>query len=200
MVNINLLPPQIKLKIKRNKQVANIFSICLVIVIGVGVLGVIFSSVKATLLEPKLNSLKEQIKEAGINLGTFGELENQALFLNDRAKLASSIEEKRPVWSYIIQDLINSVPQDVQFVSLTADIDKTPNFVLQGNTTSEREIIKFKEKLENSQFFKDVAFKSSSTTASTTSTEKKEESKLSFELEFNLENLSVPSQENKEVK
>ena len=82
--------------------------------------------------------------------------------------------------------------------NLTAKSSKTPNFILQGNTTTEREIIKFKEKLEASSFFKDVTFKSSNLTAG----EKDTPGKLQFALEFNLENKKVDgiTSEKKDIK
>jgi len=186
MVNINLLPPEIKLRIKKGKQSANIFSICLVAVVLIGVGGIVLSSLKSAILQPQLDSTKSQVDKANADLGNFDKLEAQALFINDRAKIAKTIEEKRAVWSQALQDLINSVPQDVQFLSLAIDLDKSPNFVLQGNTTSEREVILFKDKLENSKFFKDVSFKSSSKTEGTT-----EGNILSFTLEFNIEQYSA---------
>ena len=202
MVNINLLPPEIKLKIKKGKQSANIFAVCLVAIVLIFVLGIVLSSLKSAILQPELDSTKSQIEKANSDLGNFDKLEAQALLINDRAKIAKTVEEKRAVWSQALQDLINSVPQDVQFVSLAIDLDKSPNFVLQGNTTSEREVILFKDKLENSKFFKDVSFKSSSKTEGSTDT-----NLLSFTLEFNIEqysaetkNTSGASSGSKEVK
>jgi Tfp pilus assembly protein PilN len=186
MVNLNLLPPQIKLKIAQAKKSANVFGICLIVVIFLVVLTVVLISLKGSLLQPNLEVTKQAIQSANADLGSFDKLQEEALFLNDRAQVAKKIEEKKPSWSQILQDLINDVPTTVQFTSLTADMDKSPNFVLQGNTTSEREIIKFKDKLESSAFFKDVAFKSSQTNSSPD-----QSGTLTFTLEFNLEQFSA---------
>jgi hypothetical protein len=72
------------------------------------------------------------------------------------------------------------------------DTAKTPNFVLQGNTTSEREAIKFRDKLESSGFFKDVAFKSSTISGGTSGTAAPTPAaqSLTFTLEFNAEALN----------
>ena len=203
MININLLPPEIKLKIKKGRQSANIFAICLVVIVVLIVAGVVLSSLKSAILQPQFEGAKTQIDKANSDLENFNKLEAQALFINDRAKIAKTLEEKRPVWSQILQDMINSVPQDVQFVSLAVDLDKSPNFVLQGNTTSERQVILFKDKLENSKFFKDAAFKSSSKTEG----QPGQTNLLSFTLEFNLEQYSAETKStsgestgNKEVK
>lgn len=192
MININLLPQDIKHKVNKSKHAANVFSICLIIVIILGVGAFLLNVYKNDLLQGQLESLKSEIAKNSKSLANYADLQKKAVFLNDRVKLASSIENIRPSWSQIVQDLINSVPSDVQFVSLIADLSKSPNFVLQGTTISERDAIKFKDKLESSNYFKDVAFKSSAA-----STNKDATSELSFSLEFNLETTSVSSKETK---
>lgn len=196
MVNINLLPPEIKLKIKQAKQSANIFSICLVALILVVVIGFLLTGLKKDLLQPELDNVNQEIATQNSKVSSFSSLENEALFINDRAELTKQIDNQNPVWSQIIQDLINSVPTNVQFTSLTVDITKAPNFVLQGQTASEREAIKFKEKLENSTFFKDVAFKSSYTDQNA---EEGSDQRLNFSLEFNLENKSLKTTSQKDT-
>ena len=196
MININLLPPESKLKIKQAKQSANVFSICLVVIIVFAVSSFIISEVNKSLLNPELDTLKSQITGENSKTDTYTALEQKALFINERSQLATQINNQKPYWSQIIQELINSVPINVQFVSLTADISKAPNFVLQGNTVSERDAIKFKEKLEASKFFKDVAFKSSTNVPGATGADQK----LNFSLEFNLESKSLSTSQDKAVK
>jgi Tfp pilus assembly protein PilN len=198
MVNINLLPPENKLKIKQAKQSANIFSICLVAVIILVVLGFILKTLKNDLLGPDLENIQKQIEAQKTELSSYNELENQALLVNDRGKLSSQIESQKASWSQILQDLINDVPTNVQVTTLTADLAKSPNFVLQGTTDSDRDAIKFKDKLENSAFFKDVSFKSSSTAQNQTPGSSSQ--KLSFTLEFNLEQKSLNQSSSKGVK
>lgn len=196
MININLLPPEIKLKIKQAKQSANVFSICLVVIIVFAVSSFIISEVNKSLLAPELETLKTEINGENSKEDTYTALEQKALFINERSQLAIQINNQKPYWSQIIQELINSVPINVQFVSLAADISKAPNFIVQGNTTSEREAIKFKEKLEASKLFKDVAFKSSTNVPGQTGADQK----LNFSLEFNLESKSLEKSQDKAVK
>lgn len=187
MININLLPPEIKAKIKQKKQAANVFSICLVIVIVFTVISVLFRSFQETIFKSRLDSLQSEITKANSDLSSYQDLEKKTAFLNNRNELATQIEKDNPYWSVILPDLVNSVPSDVQVTNLTVDLSKTPNFVLEATTVDEREAIKFKEKLENSKYFKDVAFKSAqiSTGDQTTPTTSQN---LTFNLEFNLEN------------
>lgn len=187
MININLLPPEIKAKISQKKKAANVFSICLVIVIVVIVISVLFRSFQETFFKSRLDGLQSEIQKANSDLSGYKDLEKEAAFLNNRVQLATQIEKDNPYWSVILPDLINSVPSDVQVTSLVVDLSKTPNFVLQAVTINEREAIKFKEKLENSNFFKDVAFKSASITTGN-QTDPAAPENLTFNLEFNLEN------------
>lgn len=190
MINMNLLPPEIKAKNSKGKQSANVFSICLVILVVVLVLGAVEASLKTNLLQPQLDTSQAEISKATTDLSGFEKQQQQALFIVDRAETTNKILLGSTAWSSVIQDLANSVPVEVQFVSLTADTEKTPNFVLQGTTNTERDAIKFKDKLESSTIFKDVSFKSSTTSAGTTTTDPNAPatpSKLNFSLEFNLE-------------
>lgn len=188
MVNINLLPPEIKAKFKKSKQSASVFSICLVVIIVIVVVTFLLAAYKDRLLKTGLDSENTKLSSANKELTDFNNLQDKALFLNDRGKLATQIENTRPNWSQILESMINAVPTTVQLVSLTADIAKSPNFVLQGNTTTDREAIKFKDKLASISFFKDVAFKSSSTDNSQGTANSN--TNINFTLEFNLAQFS----------
>jgi Tfp pilus assembly protein PilN len=186
MININLLPPELKLKRIEAKRNASLIGICLVIVLVVAVIAVIGRSLEAT-VKDRLSAAKSEVEKNTGQLEESKDLENLALLINDRAKTTDTINKTRVIWSQVIQELANSAPADVQFDNLTANSEKSPNFILQGNTTTEREIIKFKEKLENSPVFKNVNFKNSSLqNDSTTQTQK-----LKFTLEFDLEKINL---------
>jgi len=206
MININLLPPEIKKKIHQAKKTADVFSICLIVFLVVIVGTFLLTAAKKQYFDPGLETNQQGIQKVMAELANYKQFETQALLLNERAQIATKIEEKRPVWSQIIQDLINSVPTTVQFTSFQAGTDKSPNFVLSGTTTSEREIIKFKEKLDESDFFKNVAFKSSSTTQQTATTPtgttptpeaQPQGPKVTFSLEFDLEQYFAKPKETK---
>lgn len=179
MININLLPPELKLKRIKVKHNASLMGVCLVIVIATIVLGVIASSAKKT-LEAHLGNTQDQITSADKDKTT-QELIDMALLINDRATTYSTINKTRAIWSQVLQELSNDTPADVQFETFTANSEKSPNFVLSGNTSSEREIIKFKDKLSTSSFFKNVTFKDSSLNAGQTGAQA-----VKFTLEFDL--------------
>lgn len=182
MINLNLLPPEIKQKLKKSKQSASIFGICLVVIIAFSTMNFLLYEYRVTFLKTQLDTLKNDIVNANKSLKNYNDLQKKALFLNDRAQVVTTIQSSHAAWSPVLQDMINDAPSNVQFIALTADPEKIPNFTLQGTTVSERDAIKFKDKLESSSFFKDVVFKSS-----TTSKKEGADNKLTFTLEFNLE-------------
>jgi len=184
LVNINLLPPELKLRRIAAKRNASLISVCLVFVIIFVVLGIIVRSFEST-ISTNLNNLKTEVEKENVNLDEYKDLKDLALTINDRSQAADEINENRVFWSQVLLELANNTPADVQFENLTSNMEKTPNFILQGNTTTEREIIKFKEKLENSAMFKNVSFKSSSLG------KEEEGQKLSFTLEFDIEQKSL---------
>lgn len=183
MININLLPPDLKLRRMTAKRNASLISLSFMVVIVFIIIGVIAKSLEST-IKTNLSTATGNVQQGVAQLDEEKELQEMALIINDREQTAQAINQKKVFWSQVLQDLTNSVPQDVQFENLTADTSKTPNFVLQGNTTTEREVIKFKEKLENSAFFQNVSFKSSALTKDTD----EQTEKIKFTLEFDLEN------------
>lgn len=186
MININLLPPELKLQRIVAKRNASLISICVVIVLVVAILGIISQSLKST-VETYLGNTKNNIQKESDQIDQYQELQDLALFINDRWQTTQEIEKNHVYWSQVLQELSNSAPTDVQFENLVANSEKSPNFILQGNTTTEREIIKFKDKLEASPFFENIAFKSSSLSTDQTTTNQK----LKFTLEFDLEQKKV---------
>lgn len=186
MININLLPPELKLQRIAAKRNASLISICIVIVLIVAVLGIISRSFQSN-METYLSNTKGNIDKASGQIDQYQDLQDLALFINDRWQAAQELNKNHVFWSQVLQELSNSAPTDVQFEGLTMNSGKSPNFVLQGNTTTEREIIKFKDKLEASLFFKNVAFKSSNISTDQTNTTQK----LEFSLEFDLEQKQV---------
>lgn len=184
MVNINLLPPELKLRRLAARRNASLISICLVIVIVFTILGIVFRSLEST-VKTNFDTIKSSVQQNNVNLDEYSDLKDLALLINDRSLTADEINNKRIFWSQVLQELALNTPADVQYESLTAVSDKTPNFLLKGNTTTEREIIVFKEKLESSSFFKNVSFKSSSLG------QQENSQKLSFILEFDIEQKSI---------
>jgi len=185
MININLLPSELKLQKIQTKRYAALISVCIVVVVFFIMLGIIASAGKGT-IEENLAATKGAIDKNTSQTDESKSLQEMALLINDRARSFSETNKKRAIWSQILTELSASAPTNVQFDNVVCNAEKSPNFTLQGNTTTERDIIKFKEKLETSPFFKNVAFKSSSLSQD----QESKTEKVKFTLEFDLEKLS----------
>ena len=194
MININLVPTEIKEKIKNSRKTADTFSLAFVIVIIFVVTAVLVQAANMTLFGPSLQGLKDQLSQSSVNISSLKQTQQYALIINNRAKLAAQVEEKRPDWQTIIQSLIGSVPQNIQFESLKTDTTQTPNFTITATTDSEENIVSFKQKLEDSPYFKNVTFKTSSAQVKTT--DKTSQVRFAFSLEFDLENLTTAKDNN----
>ncbi len=185
MIGINLLPPELKLKRINDKKRASLIGISIVIVFVFIIIGVVGLAFKEN-IKANLNTTKSNLEQDNILANEDKKIQELALLINDRWQATQSVDEERVLWSQVLQELNNSAPFDVQFENINAQVGETPNFILQGNTTTEREIIKFNEKLENSIFFNNVSFKSSSLTKN-----EDESEKLNFTLEFDLERRQI---------
>lgn len=183
MININLLPPELKLKRAVAKRNASLIGICVVIILVMATLGFLSRSLKST-VDTYLLTEKNNINQESNQIEQNKDLQDLALFINDRWQATQDLEKNHVYWSQVLQELSNCAPVDVQFENLTMNSEKSPNFILQGNTTNEREIIKFKDKLEASGFFKSVNFKSSNLSDQANPGTNQ---KLEFTLEFDLE-------------
>jgi len=181
MININLLPPELKLKRIEAKRNATLANICLLVVLVFLVIAIIFRSGSST-LSAYLENAKKTVNDSSSITEEDKNIQEQALFVNDRWKANEEIYKKRVFWSEVLKDLTSLVPTNIQFENLNMKEDKTPNFILQGNAPSEKEIINLKDKLEESLFFKNVNFKSSSIVE-----DKDKPNKTSFTLEFDIE-------------
>jgi Tfp pilus assembly protein PilN len=180
MININLLPQELKLKRIQAKHTVSLISVCLVIIFATVILGIIAQSAKET-VTAHLGNTQANVDQSNNLQGENKTLVDDALLINDRAQATNDVNKTRAIWSQVLQELSNDAPSDVQFETVTANALKKPNFQLTGNTSSEVEIIKFKDKLESSGFFKNVTFKNSSLNSGQTSGQN-----LKFTLEFDL--------------
>jgi len=93
MININLLPPELKLKKIQAKRNASLMSVCLVIIIITVVLGIIARSAKAT-IETHLGSTQSDINQNNNTQEGNKNLEDMALLINDRAQETTQFGQK----------------------------------------------------------------------------------------------------------
>jgi len=181
MINfsINLLPANLKANRKISLQNTTLLSLCITAVIIYVILLAIIFSLKTTLaLSEKVD--ERQIDNLQVEIASFKDIQAQINFINDRgAELKNKDADKNKLMSNIITEIAQSTPSDVQIQQLSANVKTKPNFKITGATTSIAEAVKFKEKLEESQFFGETNLQSAATDSTT--------HQVIFNIDFNLQ-------------
>lgn len=181
-ISINLLPEEEKSKFLERKQGQRIgrLAVYLLIIIFVLLAGAL--SLQATLAFI-LQTQDKTIQNLNDQLAAFKEIEEKAIFISDRILEGKNIEKERVLFSQVFDNLAASTPSNIQITRLSLILSGTPQVTLSGETPSLRDAIKFKEKLEESKFFENVSFDSSSFDSGT--------EKVLFNLKLNLEGVKV---------
>lgn len=177
-MTINLIPPQLK-KEKQIKRVANLCLFALEMILVV----LIFVSIAIFLAnyfcKKDISSVRARILDQEITIAKYKDLEDKTSETNQKLDKIDKAMKEKTIWSNIITDLANDTPQRLQIKTLSASKD-TNKITLTGIAETRREIASFKEKLEKSNYFKNVTFYSS--------VYNNEGSNFSFNLSCELEN------------
>jgi Tfp pilus assembly protein PilN len=159
-MTINLIPPQLKAdkKIRKtNHYISLILISFLLILLAVSTIAY-FQNYS---LKNDLNDVKVKVNEREGSLIKYMDLQKKIDSANSKLALLKDINSNKYDWSVIIKDLAASTPTVVSIKSLAIGSDNK-NVTLTGIAETRRDIAKFKEKLEQSKYFKNVVFSSSS--------------------------------------
>lgn len=181
-ISINLLPEEEKKKFQARKEKRQItkYAVTVLVILFLVVSG--FAALEATLLFI-LQTQKRTLDSLNNEISVFKNLEEKAVFINDRLSEGKNIEKERLLWSQVLDNLAASTPQNVNLQKLAVNLKNQPQVALTGFTPTLRDAIKYKEKLEESKFFESVSFENSSLDTTTALT--------MFNLKFNLEGYKV---------
>jgi len=181
MLNINLIPPTIKLKIKQIKQTVHALRVSALLVFLFILASIASTIISSNYYTQKLQNNTSEVAQEKASLTEFDLYKNQALEINERVKIASQIDAKRVKWSEVLQNLNNLTPQSVIFNEIKTMTDKSPNITLFAQSDAEINIVLLQDKLKKSPFFKNVGLKNSAGQAES----------IPFSLEFDLQNQSI---------
>lgn len=156
---INLLPPKFKREKRIQKTAKIIFVfltvICFVILILTGGL---FAADYFT--QKDIQKSKSKIAEQKRIFKRYEEIENNVNDFNSKLTKIQSIESQKISWSSILLNLSSSTPTNVQIKTFSA-ADNNKRITITGYAETRNDIAVFKEKLEKSEYFKNVTFSSS---------------------------------------
>lgn len=177
-MQLNLLPPQEKEKLLKEKINSLFFSVVLVILVGFLFFGVMFQIFNQDLnfVQKSLNQTLSQEKEKNKELS---DLENRLKNLDQQLKLIDLGEKDKIFWSEVLTEIKNNIPPQCQIVNFSGT---EKEIKVKGYAVSYTNIVEFKEKLEASSLLKNVNLESSGIV-----NPNEPESLIDFALSFNLE-------------
>ncbi|MCX6813640.1 MAG: PilN domain-containing protein [Candidatus Azambacteria bacterium] len=159
-MTINLIPPELK-KEKSSRKIGHFASsISITIII---VLAIIFATMYGQnyFLAQNIKKIDQKIADQDITLKKYADLEQKINESNQKLEQLKKINNDKIAWSVIIKDLSGRTPSKVSIKTVTAGSDNY-KISLTGSAETRRDIAKFKEKMEESKYFKNVTFSSSS--------------------------------------
>lgn len=160
MIDINLLPLEIKLKSKMAKESAN-FAITMLsffAIIGVLVIALFITEmIYKTNLDNTLSKITTEEKKPL----AYEDIKSKTLFIKDRVMDLSSLKNKKNQWSLNLQELTKIVPDSITLKDFSVDIKANPSIKIQGLASENTSAMLLKEQLEASNYYKDVYLESS---------------------------------------
>ena len=182
MININLLPKQNRDEIKSKRFNLYLTSITTIVLFLVGllILGLFFLKITLGNQTKKLDKNLEEKKQA---LVEFDQQKNLIDDFNSSVALAGQLIQKETNWLNILKDLEDATPEKVRLSQFSFGAGQGSKTQSQGLTTSnqitlsgvaesQREIVKFIKKLDQSKYFSDVKLVSSEGVSAATGKEK----------------------------
>lgn len=162
MIKVNLLPPRFQKKGEKAKKSALILVIAIIVILAVSVGIVFLFSFQHTLLG-EADKVKKELQAQKEKNASYSEIEQKISNLNNKLKDIKTLQQNRIYWSSFLKELALSTPTDVYINQLSISKEKEEKKIdIKGKASSRRSVMKFKEELSTSDYFKSVDFNSSS--------------------------------------
>lgn len=159
MATINLIPPRIK-KNQQTKRVVSLISTSLFAVLVM--LLIVYGAIWATdnFMRNELAISNQSVADAEFKLKSYKDIEDRITSINSKLARLNTLKTQSTDWTDVLQKFDAAVPEKIQITSLQIDSTST-KFTLSGIAPSRREIVMLQTKLEDSDYFSNVAFGSS---------------------------------------
>jgi len=183
MLEINLLPQQEKEKIVSKR--ISLFSTTLIIPIIIIILLIIGSLFYLMeYLSSNGKSLDSQISSQQPKLGQWATLQNKINEANKVSDLVNQLSQNKADWAAIFDDLAKQTPGKMQITKFAMDPKNKNQITIGGFADSYRTVMLLKEKLDNSDQFKNTSFTTGTISAS---------GAVSFEMTTELKKTKLPA-------
>jgi len=160
MTNINLLPISEKKKrfvARSNFQLA-LFLLIICIFIIFTIIAYYF---KDSDLVNETNNLNNKISTITNEISSYEDIQNKALFINDRKKEINELNNKLVDFKSSLETILEMSQQDISLTGFTLEAGTNSTLKISGTTSSREKIINFIDNLNKSKYFKNVSFDTS---------------------------------------
>ncbi len=158
MIKVNLLPPRFQGKGKKTKKNVLVLLLAIIIILAFSG-GIIFLFNYKNTFNSEVNKVKKELQTQKEKNISYSEIEKKVTDLNIKLNSIKTVLQDRIYWSSVLKEIALNTPTDVFIENLTVSSKKEQNKIsLRGNASSRRSIIKFKEELTASDYFKAVDF------------------------------------------
>lgn len=159
-MTINLIPPQLK-KEKQTRKISGLILTILSMITVVLLIVCAFLFISNYWYGKDIKDIESKTEEQNDRIKKYADIEQKVTKANSKIEQLKKITQDKISWSLILQNLSSCTPTEVQIKTANASgIDY--KIVLTGNAATRRDIARFKEKLEESIYFKNVVFSTSS--------------------------------------
>ncbi len=161
MIKVNLLPPRFQEKGKKAKKSALVLVMAIIIILVIS-FGIVFLFSLQHTFQGEVNKVKKELKTQEEKNASYSEIEQKVSSLNNKLKDIKTLQQNRIYWSSLLKELALSTPTDIYIGQLSVcEKEEEKKINIKGEASSRRSVMKFKEKLSASDYFKAVDFNSS---------------------------------------
>lgn len=179
MLNINLLPDVQKERIHSKRIYLFVSSLVIPIIILVLAIIVLLLFL-IQYLQTANKNLDFKVSQEQENQKKFDDVKDKVTQYNKNLVIATEVVNYQLPWANILNSFAGSVPGSIEIQEFNFDIKSNNNLIIRGKTSSNRAIMLFKVKLEDSKYFQKVNFNSVTDGI--------------FDLNCQLENINLPAQ------
>jgi Tfp pilus assembly protein PilN len=162
MINLNLLPPEIKeqqAQVKKNKQILNafVYSIVALLFVGFAFLGLTYY------FNAKLENTNRELGEKEKSVKKYGDIEDRAKKVTERIDTVKRIIDGTNLWSSLIEEIQKIMPDGISLSSIRIDAAATNRNTISGYAVSKKEVAALRDAMEKSDKIEYVDIESSTT-------------------------------------
>lgn len=181
MINVNLLPPELKEEIAQAKKNAKSLSFLKKLFLVLVVIGFLIGLTFA-FLNFQTKSVITQLTKEEKEIDKFGSLADNAKKISERLSTIKSIDQNTNKWSSVVEEIQKTVPEGVYLTQIKMDAAPKSRNQLAGSASSKKEVASFREAMEKSNKFEFVDIESSTTTLNQVTKKEAENFTITFSL------------------